>query len=269
VSGWRLSLRQPTSLPLDLSPLLPERLAGMAEREVAAIGLRHGNRAVPLGELFALAAAPDDLILEGTTAACERIGRAMSGGRLRVDGDAGAFLAQDMRAGEIELAGTAGPYAASGMKDGLLRIRGDAGEHLGGALPGDPRGMQGGAVFVDGAAGGRLGDRMRRGVIVVGGAAGEHAGSRMIGGTIIVRGGCGAEPGYAMRRGSLILASPPSRLLCTFADNGIGAQGWTALLRRHLQDLGWRGGLPGPRFRRFTGCASTAGAGEILIEAAM
>lgn len=267
MSGWRLSLREPTRLPLDLAPLLPERLAGLAEREVAAIPLRHGNRAVAAGELFALAPAGDGLLLEGTTAACDRIGRDMTGGSLRVEGDCGAFAGQDMTGGELVVGGNVGRFAATGMAGGVVRVRGDAGDCLAGALPGERFGQRGGSVLVEGDAGDRVGDRMRRGVVVVGGGAGAQAASRMIGGTVVVRGGCGAEPGYAMRRGTLVLASPPARALATFADNGVGVQPWTALLARHLASVGWRGAAPGPRLRRLTGCASAGGAGEILIEA--
>ena len=49
-----LTLRARPTLPLDLGCLLPERLAGVSERAIAALPLRLGNRSLPLGELLAV-----------------------------------------------------------------------------------------------------------------------------------------------------------------------------------------------------------------------
>ena len=267
MSGWHLTLLEPTCLPLELSPLLPETLADLSEREVAAISLQHGNRKLPTGELFRVWQRADGLVLEATTGACDRIGAGMQTGQLQVEGDAGAYTGLGMVGGTLEVAGSVGLFAASGMREGRLEVAGDAGDFLGAALPGDMAGMRGGAVRVRGSVGDRLGDRMRRGLIVVEGGAGGCAASRMIGGTLVIVGGCGERAGYGMRRGTVVVGDPAPQPLCTFADNGVVPLPWLAILRRHLSALGWPADLPAEPLRRLTGCASEGGLGELLVTA--
>jgi formylmethanofuran dehydrogenase subunit C len=155
------------------------------------------------------------------------------------------------------------------MKDGFVAIGGSAGDFLGGALPGEMRGMSGGVVTVAGSTGERAGDRMRRGTILVGGNAGAYAGSRMIAGTLVVLGEqAGAYPGFIMRRGTLLLRAAPQRLLPTFADAGTHELGFLRLLRRSLAGTGTGAATLdqlGLRVRRFIGDAAVAGKGEILV----
>jgi formylmethanofuran dehydrogenase subunit C len=266
MSAVRLRFRDETRLPVDASPLLPSALAGRSEAELAALELRVGNRAVPLGELAEIEAGDaDTLVIEAAFPGLDRLGRGMTGGGLEIYGDVGAYLGQDMRGGRIELFGSAGPFAAAGMAGGLVHVTANAGDHLGGALPGDPHGMTGGTVLVGGNAGDRVGDRMRRGLIAVAGHLGDLPASRLIGGTIVARKGCGRDPGYAMRRGTLLLGRAPESLPATFADNGTHTLPWLALLARHLEALTPSIALPGERVTRWTGCASTGGKGEILV----
>jgi formylmethanofuran dehydrogenase subunit C len=172
-----------------------------------------------------------------------------------------------MTGGRIELSGTAGVYVAANMRGGTIRITGNTDDFLAAALPGDAAGMEEGTVLVGGDAGDRVGDRMRRGLIAVRGRLGDFAASRMIGGTIVALHGCGADPGYAMRRGSLVLGRPPSNLLATFADNGAHELPWLRLLGRQLAAQEPPSDLPGAPLRRWTGCASVGGKGEILVSA--
>lgn len=268
MSALTLTLREPIRLPVDASPLTPERLAAYPERELAAVPLQVGNRKVPLGELFTIATGePETLVLRGTGAAWRRLGQGMSQGRLVVEGDAGDRLGESMKGGTIEVAGSAGAFAGTLMHAGTIRVAGDAGAFAGAALAGGRFGMTGGALIVGGSLGERAGDRMQRGVIVAGGEVGAFAGARMIGGTIVALGACGPDPGYVMRRGTLLLARDPVSLLSTFLDNGTHDLPWLTLLGRHLAGLGVAAALPGPRVRRLTGCASAGGAGEILIAA--
>jgi len=78
-------------------------------------------------------------------------------------------------------------------------------------------------------------------------------------------GGCGIDPGYAMRRGSLLLGREPPNLLATFADNGAQDLPWLRLLARQLVTADPPMQLPGCRADRWTGCASVAGTGELLV----
>jgi formylmethanofuran dehydrogenase subunit C len=263
-----LTLREAPRQTVDASPLLPERLAGLGERQIAALELQTGNRRVPLGELFGIETGDGEtLILRGATGRLDRVGQGMTRGAIRIEGDAGAYLGHAMRGGEIFVAGSADLLAGSGMSGGILRVEGDAGDFLGGALPGERTGMTGGAVLV-GRAGDRAGDAMRRGLILVRGNAGNFAASRMIAGTLVVLGRCGADPGFGMKRGTLLLSEKPERRLATFNDSGRHDLPWLKLLAGHCARLGWSDRLPGAdgaRLRRLTGDLANGGKGEILI----
>jgi formylmethanofuran dehydrogenase subunit C len=261
-------LREPQGLPVEASALQPERLTGLGEREMAALPLQVGNRQVPVGELFDIVMGdPSTLVIEGDGRRLQRLGAGMTGGRILVEGDAGYRLGEAMAGGEIAVEGSVGDLCAAAMQGGVIRVRGDAGDRAANALPGERQGMKGGALIVDGRIGERACDRMRRGLVLAGGGAGYGLASRIIGGTVVVLGPCAEEPGFAMRRGTVLLAREPERLLATFEDNGAHELPWLALLARYVASLGWAGSIPGPRVRRFTGCASTGGLGEILVAA--
>lgn len=269
MSALTLSLKAPPRQRVDLSPLLPERLSGLDTGAIARIELASGNRGVPVGDLFAVAAGdPAELRLEGGCDRLDYIGRDMTAGRIVVEGDAGAYLGLAMTGGALRVRGTVGAWAGAEMRGGEIEIDGAAGDFLGGALPGSMRGMGGGLVVLRGPAGDRAGDRMRRGVIVVEGALGAYAGSRMIAGTLAACGPTvGPYPGFAMTRGSLLLCAAPQRLLPTFADCGGHDLGFLRLLGRALagrcRGLAWL--EDGPRVRRLAGDAAAGGKGEILI----
>lgn len=270
MSGLRLRFKEAPTLPVDAAGLSPAVLAGMSGSEIAALPVRVGRDLVPLADLAEIhPGEPDTLVIEGAFSALDRLGHGLRHGRVEVYGDVGAFLGQDMTGGRIELFGSAGPYAAAGMKGGVIHIQANAGHRLGGALPGEARGMLDGTVMVGGDAGDRLGDRMRRGLIVVHGRTGDLPASRMIGGTIVVQGACGSAPGCAMRRGTLLLGTDPGErhLLPTFADNGRHALPWLGLLARHVARMPNAPELDIDRVRRWTGCASVGGKGEILVTA--
>ena len=269
MSALTLSLKAPPRQRLDSSPLLPERLAGLDMGAIARIELASGNRGLPVGDLFDIAAGdPAELRLEGGCDRLDYIGRDMTAGRIVVEGDAGAYLGLGMTGGALRVHGTVGAWAAAEMRGGEIEIDGAAGDFLGGALPGSMRGMGGGLVVLRGAAGARAGDRMRRGVIVVEGALGPYAGSRMIAGTLAACGpSVGPCPGFAMTRGSLILCAAPQHILPTFADCGGHDLGFLRLLGRALagrcRGLAWL--ADGARVRRLAGDAAAGGKGEILI----
>jgi formylmethanofuran dehydrogenase subunit C len=264
----RLRFRSGTRLPVDASHLLPATLAGKGAAELEKLRLRVGNREEPLGELAEVAAGDiDTLVIEGASAGLDRLGRHLRAGRIEIHGDVGAYLGQGMSGGRIELFGSAGVHAAAGMRGGTIQVTADVGDFLAAALPGDVAGMTEGVVLVGGDGGDRAGDRMRRGLIAVRGRLGDYAASRMIGGTIVALHGCGADPGYAMHRGALVLGRAPANPLATFADNGPHELPWLRLLARQLAAQDPPFDLPGLEVRRWTGCASVAGKGEILVAA--
>jgi formylmethanofuran dehydrogenase subunit C len=266
VSGLVLTLREVPRQRIDLSPLIP----ALDGRAIAKVGVACGNRQIPLGDLFAIAAGdPTDLRLVGDCSKCDRIGAGMTGGTITIDGDAGAYLGLHMQGGAIRVHGNVGIGAATEMHGGTVEIDGSAGDLLGGALPGSMKGMDGGVVVVRGAAADRIGDRMRRGTIVVEGGAGAYAGSRMIAGTVVVLGTTvGSYPGFGMKRGSLILRGQPERQLPTFGDCGRHDLGFLSLLWRSLRGRSRRLDelARGPTtVRRLAGDRAVGGKGEILL----
>lgn len=238
MSGLSFRLKAAVPWRVDMSPLTPDRLAGMNARDIARIGLLSGNSRIPAGDLFDIAAGdPADIRLQTNNDKLDFIGHDMRTGRLTVDGAAGAYCGLNLAGGELILRGQAGPYAAAGMTGGRFEAAGDVGDNFGGALPGEMRGMSGGIAILRGNAGQRIGDRMRRGTIIVEGNVGAYAASRMIAGTIIALGSAiGAYPGFAMKRGTLILRSLSNHMLPTFADCGRHELGFLSLLFLQLRN---------------------------------
>lgn len=265
--GWRLSLKQPPRLRVDLRSLAPIALAGLSADAVAKLPLHHGNETLALGELFAVAPhAERELLLEGDLAKCDRIGWQMAGGRLRVEGNAGDYLGTGMTAGEIVCSGNAGLLAACEMSGGLLDIGGNAGDFAASALPGSMDGMRGGTVLVRGNAGARFGDRMRRGNALVFGDAGDFLASRMVAGSIAVAGSIGAHAGYGMRRGSVVCAGPAPKLPATFVLNDTSvAVFWHLLASSLARHGGAFAGIAQRQPERHVGDLGAGGKGEVLL----
>ena len=87
MSGLRLTLRQPPPGRVDLSPLLPERLAGLSPAAIAAIVLPCGNRPLAAGDLFDIAEGDaGDLVFTGGSDRLDHVGKGMTGGRMTVEG---------------------------------------------------------------------------------------------------------------------------------------------------------------------------------------
>ena len=251
---------------VDMSPLLPERLSGMAIDQIARILLWCGRHQLPLGDLFTLqGSAGERVVIQTETDRLDLIGAAMGSGEIRVEGSAGAYLGRQMRGGSLRVVGAAGAFAGSGLSGGEIQIDGDAGDFLGGSISGERQGMRGGRIRVLGNAGDRVGDQQRRGLILVEGDCGDYCASRMIAGTIVVLGRAGSDSGFAMRRGTLLLGREPLGLPPTFADNGEHDLGMLSLLLRDLrQQSGLELSALGSRVQRWLGDLGCAGMGEIL-----
>jgi formylmethanofuran dehydrogenase subunit C len=270
-SAFRLRLRTQPALRLDLAGFTPLALAGGTPSDIARKILWYGNESVPLGEFFdvaPIAAADAMLLFEGDLARCDGVGRALDGGRIRVEGDVGDYVGAGMHAGDIVVTGGAGMLAACEMAGGRLEIGGDVGDYAASALPGDMDGMRGGVFVVRGNAGARFGDRMRRGTALVFGAAGDFLASRLVAGTIAVAGEVGAHCGYGMRRGTLIFAGPQPEPPPTFVPTGHDVTViWTLLARSLAVHGGPFAGLAVSRPRRYVGDLATDGKGEWLLPA--
>jgi formylmethanofuran dehydrogenase subunit C len=252
---------------VDLSPLTPRSLAGMAVRDIEKITIGLSKRASKVGDMFRVAKGDaTSIVFEGGSDRLDGVAQNLEEGEVRVIGDVGAQAGRSMRGGRLTVEGNAGPHAGSRMEGGVLDIKGDAGNHLGGPLAGELAGMNGGTLMVRGRAGAFAGDRMRRGLVAILKGSGDHAGSRMIAGTVVVVGGTGEMPGYLMRRGSILLDRAPEGVSPSFVEGGSPDGVFAALVDRHLVAAGILGRpLLGKVPRRYVGDNAVLGLGEILF----
>jgi formylmethanofuran dehydrogenase subunit C len=223
MTALRLVLRAQPEQRLDLSPLTPDRLAGLGIAAIEALPLHTTRRAMNVGDIFHVCPGdPAEIVIEGGSARFDRLGEAMRSGVLTVEGDVGQQAGRLMSGGRLVIHGSTGDWAASGLRGGMLEITGDTGAFLGGPLSGERTGMRGGVVVVRGRSGMRVADRLRRGLVIIEGEAGLYAGSGMVAGTLVVCGTAGAMPGILMRRGTIVLGTPAA-LVPTFVASGGGS----------------------------------------------
>lgn len=262
-----LSLRARPEHRLDLSPLVPHRLAGKTAREIGDIELQTTRVRVKAGDVFRLRFGDAQHIrIEGACDRLDQIGAGMTGGEIEVSGEVGIRAGRLMTGGRLTIRGNAGHWLGSGMKGGEIEVTGSAGDRLGGPVAGEVSGMRGGIVVVRGNVGARAGDRLRRGTIMVEGGAGEYAGSRMIAGTLIVRRGAGALPGYLMKRGTIVLGGGCTALSPTFVDCGMHQLVAMRLMAAFLKSRSGRAAaFLGSPLHRFAGDLAVLGKGEIFI----
>lgn len=266
MSTLTLTLRQAPARPVDLSALIPSKLAGLPAYQIEKIALGEGAHAPRVGDLFAVSgAAADRLAIVGGSSFFDYVGAGLDAGTLVVDGAVGNYAATAMKGGRLELKGDAGAYLATRLSGGLVTLKGNAGDFLGGTRPGDRFGMVGGIVIVDGNTGERAGERMRRGTVIARGTFGRAAGSRMVGGTLWTEAGFGAGPGLMLRRGTLIGPSV-ERFLPTFSDCGWHDLNIVKIMNKYIAEtLGSLAPRPlPPVVRRFAGDLASLGKGEIL-----
>jgi formylmethanofuran dehydrogenase subunit C len=269
MSALTFTLKRETDQRVDMSPLVCQKLAEMPLADVAALTLQNGKRKVRVDELFDITGSDArNIVIKNSFGKLDFIGKELDGGRITVEGDAGAYLALGMKSGEIAVSGNTGIYAACEMKKGFLTINGDAGDFLGAALPGNKMGMKGGTVLVKGNVGERAGDHMRRGNILIEGNAGDYCGSRMAAGTIAVMGQTGKYLGYAMRRGTLLLWNQPQSS-ARFNDCGAHTLAFLPILFASFKKLNSKFADQSAAFnrvQRYAGDMSELGRGEVLVK---
>lgn len=267
MTGLTFRKREEPGERLDLSPLVPARLAGLSEKDIAALPVGTSRMGLRVGDVFDIAMGDaGEIRFEGGSHRFDRIGEAMETGEIIVEGDAGVRLGRMLAGGRISVSGSVGAHAGSAMSGGVIRISGDAGERLGGPLAGEMMGLKGGTITVGGNVGARAGDRMRRGVIFVKGNAGSDLASRMIAGTIVVGGMAAATPGRLMKRGTLFLCGGAESFAPTFVDNGPA----DLLILKVMADAfakGEVGEVPfhGAPMRRLGGDTAVLGLGEVFL----
>jgi formylmethanofuran dehydrogenase subunit C len=269
MSALTFTLKFKPDQRVDMSPLVCQKLADMPLVDIAALLLQNGKRKVRVEELFNITGSDaQHVVIKNSFAKLDFIGKELEGGRITVEGDAGAYLGLSMKSGEIDVTGNVGLYAACEMKKGFLRINGNAGDFLGAALPGNKMGMKGGTILVKGDVGERVGDHMRRGNILVEGNAGDYCGSRMTAGTIAVMGQTGRHLGFAMRRGTLLLWSQPEHT-ARFNDCGAHTLAFLPILFASFKKLDSKfsdSAVAFNRVRRYAGDMSEMGRGEVLVK---
>ena len=252
---------------LDLSVLVPDRLAGKAMSDIAALPIGTTRAGLRVGELFKVTGKDaSSIVFERGSRRFDQVGAGMTSGGIRVVGDVGFRAGREMGGGMLVIEGNAGEELGSGLSGGRIEVIGNAGDRLGAPLAGELQGVSGGTIVVRGKAGHRAGERMRRGLIAVLKGCGDHLGLGMIAGTIVVTGRVGAMPGYLMKRGSLLLDRRPDVLSPTFVDCGNADIAFSGLLDRFLiaekiLDRPLLGSSP----TRICGDNAVFGKGEILF----
>ncbi len=268
-----LQYQAQTSVPVEVEGIVPNLLCDKSLAEIQRLEIFHGNRPLPLAELFHISGDASDgrLEFEGALAGVHWIGAHMTEGVIHVAGDAGRHVGSEMTGGEIHVRGDAGDWLGGEMHGGLIRVQGSAGNLVGSAYRGSSRGMTGGTIAIDGNAGSEIGHAMRRGLLAVGGAGGDFAGVNLIAGTVLVFGPCGIRPGAGMRRGTIgLLGKDVPPLLPTFRRSGRCRPLVLELIFRQLLDLEFP--VPHELFQSeywsYDGDLVTTGRGELLVRAA-
>jgi formylmethanofuran dehydrogenase subunit C len=262
-------MRQAPPIRLDLSGIIPSKLAGMSAADVERLGMATETGAAKLGDFFSVSGTPaETLVLDGGSERLDFVGAGLDLGTLVVEGDTGSYAGAGMRRGRLDIRGNTGAYLTTAAKGGIASVKGSAGDFAGGARSGEKFGMLGGIAVVEGNVGARAGERMRRGTIIARGTFGPAAGSRMVGGTLWTERGFGTGPGPLLRRGTLI-GPAVEGLLSTFSDCGRHDLVILRILSRYMTEtLGALApkALPA-QVRRFAGDMAAIGKGEILLTA--
>jgi len=262
-----LSFRKPGASRVDLSGVVPDRLAGLSEREIAALPVWVGSSRVQLGEMCTVKGEKSaDLRIEGESSNVDGIGGGMRGGRLTVLGDAGFDVGLGMGGGRLEVNGSVRDGCGVALSGGSIRVAGSAGDGVGGALPGASRGMTGGEVLVTGSVGRGAGASARRGLVVAGGNAGDGAGHAMIAGTVLIFGTVSGVVGRWNKRGTIVAfggATVPAayRFACSYRP--VFLRVLLAYLRDSHGVIAEDKFVTG-RYERYCGDLSELGKGELL-----
>jgi formylmethanofuran dehydrogenase subunit C len=267
VSALTFSLKAAPARRLDLSPLTPDRLRDLKQKEILGLALETEAEPLLVDDVFEVKGGDAaEIRFEGGSARFDLIGHAMSSGSIQVFGDVGYLAGRHLRGGHIAVNGDAGALLGSQMAGGRITLSGNAGASVGGPLSGELSGMSGGLIVIGGKAGERAGGRMRRGMIVVSGPSGDYAGTGMIAGTLVLLGKTGHLPGYLMRRGTIVLGRGAQSLSPSFADCGPHELAFAALLGSRLVELEVKTGkLFKSPLRRYAGDLAALGKGEILL----
>jgi len=222
--------KQDFKVPIEADCITPDAFAGKTIKEIGAMKVWEGNRQRSLEELFYIdgesGAKPEEVNIQivGDAHKVRRIGAGMSGGEVRVEGDAGVHLGEEMTGGRITVSGNADSWTGSMMRGGVIEVKGDAGDYVGASYRGSTKGMRGGVIFIHGNAGNELGCFMRKGLIKVHGNTGQFVGMHMKDGTILVQGNCDGRAGAEMTGGKIAICGSVPSILPTFTIDSVKAK---------------------------------------------
>src|SRR5262245_49337018 len=124
-----LIYRGETTVPVEIENLTPDWAADTSLAEIEKFEIFHGNRRIPLAEMFSVAgdAADKHFEFQGNLAGVHWIGAHMQSGRIDSRGPGGRHIGSDMAGGEIHVHGDAGGWVGAEMHKGLIHVRGNAG----------------------------------------------------------------------------------------------------------------------------------------------
>ncbi|MFH1328236.1 MAG: methenyltetrahydromethanopterin cyclohydrolase [Candidatus Bathyarchaeota archaeon] len=220
----KLDLKRAVRLPVYASNLSPDVFAGKGADEIKSLELLEGNTTFPLSTFFSVDVKDDipnstketNLVINGDLSRFRYIGKGMTEGSIKVNGDVGFYLGQEMRGGSITVNGQGGSWVGSMMKDGQIEIFGNVGDYTAVSYRGTAKGMLGGTILIHGNAGSRLGKGMTNGLISVDGNVGLFAGLNMENGVIVIGGNCEGKVGYGMKGGRIIIKGNLSEIPVSF-----------------------------------------------------
>ncbi len=266
----RLSYHGETTVPVEVEGLTPDWAADKSLADIERFDIFHGNRKLPLAEMFTVTGDPTDrrFDVEGNLTGVHWLGAHMRTGSIHVHGPVGRHLGSQMHGGTIVVDGNAGGWVGAEMRSGSIHVHGNAGHLIGAAYRGSAKGMTGGVILIDGDAGNEIGHTMRRGLVAIGGKAGDMLGFNMIAGTVLIFGECGIRPGAGMRRGTLGLFGPnPPPLLPSFRQGAVFSPTIVRVLLRDLRQRGFRfdDSLIDGLYDVHHGDLVSVGRGEILL----
>ena len=141
-----------TGVPVEIEGLVPNVVREMPLGDIERFEIFHGNRKMPLAEMFAISGDPSDgqMRFEGDLAGVHWIGAHMTEGQIHIAGNAGRHIGSEMSGGQITVDGDAGDWVGGEMEGGMIHVHGRAGHLIGAAYRGSRRGMCGGTILVDG-----------------------------------------------------------------------------------------------------------------------
>ena len=184
-----LTLRTGPDERLDLSALVPHRLAGRTAAEIGKIELQTGRQRITVGDIFRVRGGDARAHSHRGRHRSARPDRAGHGERRdrgrRRRRQPGRPIDDGRSPGHQRRRRAVGRFRHERRTDRNHRVRPATGSAD--RWRARPRGCAAACVVVRGDVGERVGDRLRRGTIIVEGQAGAHAGSRMIAGTLILR----------------------------------------------------------------------------------